>query len=110
MPPEIIRRLPVRFTYDNNYFRDPYQGIPQGGYTPIIEKLLSSVSGEPYYPINNEKNTELYKKYRALADDCSWLLLGGRLAQYSYFDTDKTIRAALDLAEKELSSLYYLIS
>ena len=42
MPPEIIRRLPVRFTYDNNYFRDPYQGIPQGGYTPIIEKLLSS--------------------------------------------------------------------
>lgn len=203
LPPEIIRRLPVRFTYDNNYFRDPYQGIPHGGYTPIIEKLLSSAevqlgvdfnksrdefkamakkvlytgaidelfdyslgrleyrsvrfedekietdnwqgvavvnytsadvpytriiehkhfekaespvtwisreypeefekSGEPYYPINNEKNTELYKKYRALADDCSWLLLGGRLAQYSYFDMDKTIRAALDLAEKELS-------
>lgn len=40
LPPFIIKRLPVRFTYDNNYFDDPYQGIPVGGYTPIIEKLL----------------------------------------------------------------------
>ena len=39
LPPFIIKRLPVRFTYDNNYFDDPYQGIPIGGYTPIIEKL-----------------------------------------------------------------------
>lgn len=42
LPAFIIRRLPVRFTYDNNYFDDPYQGIPIGGYTQIIEKLLSS--------------------------------------------------------------------
>lgn len=40
LPAFIIRRLPVRFTYDNNYFNDPYQGIPIGGYTQIIEKLL----------------------------------------------------------------------
>lgn len=40
LPSFIIRRLPVRFTYDNNYFNDPYQGIPVGGYTQIIEKLL----------------------------------------------------------------------
>lgn len=40
LPPSILRRLPVRFTYDNNYFNDPYQGIPVGGYTKIIEKLL----------------------------------------------------------------------
>ena len=40
LPPEIIRRLPVRYTYDNNYFNDRYQGIPIGGYTKIIEKLL----------------------------------------------------------------------
>lgn len=40
LPSFIIRRLPVRYTYDNNYFNDPYQGIPKGGYTPIIEKLL----------------------------------------------------------------------
>lgn len=43
LPSFIIRRLPVRFTYDNNYFNDRYQGIPVGGYTPIIEKMLSGV-------------------------------------------------------------------
>ena len=41
LPASIIRRLPVRFTYDNNYFNDPYQGIPVGGYTKIIEKMLA---------------------------------------------------------------------
>jgi len=43
LPPFIIRRLPVRFTYDNNYFNDKYQGIPEGGYTKIIEKMLEGV-------------------------------------------------------------------
>ncbi|MCB7112283.1 UDP-galactopyranose mutase, partial [Agathobacter rectalis] len=38
----IIRRLPVRLTYDNNYFNDLYQGIPMGGYTQIVEKMLAS--------------------------------------------------------------------
>ena len=41
LPAFIIRRLPVRFTYDNNYFTDRYQGIPEGGYTKIFEKLLA---------------------------------------------------------------------
>ncbi len=43
LPAFIIRRLPVRFTYDNNYFNDRYQGIPEGGYTPIFEKLLEGI-------------------------------------------------------------------
>lgn len=43
LPPEIIRRLPVRFNYDNNYFNDLYQGIPIGGYTQIIEKMLEGI-------------------------------------------------------------------
>lgn len=43
LPPEIIKRLPVRFTYDNNYFNDKYQGIPIGGYTKIFEKLLDGI-------------------------------------------------------------------
>lgn len=43
LPKEIIKRLPVRFTYDNNYFNDKYQGIPIGGYTQIFEKLLKGV-------------------------------------------------------------------
>lgn len=42
LPAFIIRRIPVRFTYDNNYFNDPYQGIPIGGYTQIVEKMLAS--------------------------------------------------------------------
>lgn len=44
LPSFIIKRLPVRFTYDNNYFNDPYQGIPKGGYTQIVEKLLAGIS------------------------------------------------------------------
>jgi UDP-galactopyranose mutase len=43
LPKEIIKRLPVRFTYDNNYFNDKYQGIPIGGYTQIFEKLLEGI-------------------------------------------------------------------
>ena len=43
LPPFIIRRLPVRFRYDNNYFDDPWQGIPVGGYTQMIEKMLNGV-------------------------------------------------------------------
>lgn len=43
LPKEIIKRLPVRFTYDNNYFNDKYQGIPIGGYTQIFEKLLTGI-------------------------------------------------------------------
>jgi UDP-galactopyranose mutase len=44
LPKEIIKRLPVRFTYDNNYFNDKYQGIPIGGYTQIFEKLLEGIN------------------------------------------------------------------
>jgi len=40
LPAAILRRLPVRLTYDNNYYHDPYQGIPIGGYTAIVKRLL----------------------------------------------------------------------
>ena len=43
LPSFIIKRLPVRFTFDNNYFNDKYQGIPIGGYTQIVEKLLDGI-------------------------------------------------------------------
>ena len=201
LPAFIIKRLPVRFTYDNNYFNDRYQGIPCGGYTELIEKLLEGVEVrlntdfladrenylqmadkciytgpideyfayslgkleyrslkfetelldeenhqgvavvnyterevpytrviehkhfnfgtqpktvvtreypadwqegmEPYYPVNNEKNNELYKKYAALAEKEN-VLFGGRLAQYRYFDMDDTVEEALSLADKLL--------
>jgi UDP-galactopyranose mutase len=202
LPPFIIKRLPVRFTYDNNYFNDLYQGIPIGGYTQIIEKMLAgsdlrlncdyfenraeldslaekiiftgpvdryydykfgpleyrsvrfeteildtdnfqgnavvnyteyevpytriiehkhfefgnqsktvisreysdkwTVEKEPYYPINNEKNNELYKKYADLAAEEKKVIFGGRLGQYKYYDMHVVIKEALSLCRKEL--------
>ncbi len=203
LPPSIIKRLPVRFTYDNNYFNDRYQGMPEHGYSAIIDKLLEetdvilgedyvknktkwnamaskvlytgcldslygeegaleyrslkfeqvrleeenhqgvavvnytshdqkytrtiehkhflketspvtwlsyeypmpfSATKEPYYPVGDEKNLTLYKKYREMAER-DGLLIGGRLAEYRYYDMDKTIRSALDLAKKELRQI-----
>ena len=203
LPSFIIKRLPVRYTYDNNYFNDTYQGIPIGGYTQIIEKMLSGIDvklncdffenreeleniatkiiftgsideyydykfgeleyrslkfeteildepnyqgnavvnyteyevpytriiehkwfeindsnpktiitreypekwskgKEPYYPINNEKNNELYKKYLSLAENDKKVIFGGRLGQYKYYDMDKIVKEALDLVKIEL--------
>lgn len=211
LPSFIIKRLPVRFTYDNNYFTDRYQGIPVGGYTQIIEKLLDGINvrlgitykdflaenaakgsgvdvfdkvlytgmideyfdyclgelqyrslrfeeetladcdnyqgnavvnyterqvpytriiehkhfefgkqpatvitreypaewhkgDEPYYPINDEHNTTLYGKYRELAAGEQSVLFGGRLGQYKYYDMDKVIAAALNMAEEQLAN------
>ncbi|WP_288206645.1 UDP-galactopyranose mutase [uncultured Parabacteroides sp.] len=204
LPAFIIRRLPFRFTYDNNYFDDPYQGIPIGGYNLLIANLLKGVEvklstnyfdnreffdslakkivftgcideffnyefghldyrslkfeheylkinnfqgnavinyneasvpftriiehkhfefgqqphtiitkeypqsyqigGEPYYPINNEKNMKTIKQYKEKSIYYSNVLFGGRLAQYAYLDMDDTIEAALYLAKKELNS------
>ena len=56
---------------------------------------------EPYYPVNDEKNQILYQKYRELAQQEPNLLLGGRLAEYRYYDMDKVIASALRLAEAE---------
>lgn len=200
LPAFIIKRLPLRFTYDNNYFNDRYQGIPIGGYTKIVEKMLEgsdvlldtdyfefikdnegiadkvlftgmideyydfcyghleyrtvrfetevldcdNYQGnavvnytdrevpytriiehkhfefgkqektiisreystewepgmEPYYPVNNERNNELFEKYKALADKEEKVIFGGRLGNYKYYDMDKVIIAALEAVEK----------
>lgn len=213
LPSFIIKRLPVRFVFDNNYFNDPYQGIPKGGYTQIVEKLLEgipvklgtdyetfcqrstdggfiSVDGEdtfekvlytgmidqfyeycygelayrslrfeteyledednyqgnavvnyterevpytriiehkhfefgtqkgtvitreypkewsrgdePYYPVNDQHNSELYEKYAQRAAQEKNVLFGGRLGQYKYYDMDKVVRAALTMVEEQL--------
>ena len=206
LPAFIIRRLPVRYTYDNNYFNDTYQGIPIGGYTQIVEKMLdhpeivveTSVDffvnkakylkeypkiiftgmidqyfnyqlgelkyrslrfkseeldtdnyqgnavinytdaetpytriiehkhfefgkgdhnktiitkeypadwkrgDEPYYPVNNNENNTLYKKYVSLAKKEGNVIFGGRLGQYRYYDMHQVIHAALLMAKKEL--------
>ena len=64
LPKEIIKRLPVRFTYDNNYYFDKYQGIPIGGYTQIFEKLLNGIEvklGVDYLELKNWWNTQTEK-------------------------------------------------
>jgi UDP-galactopyranose mutase len=200
LPAFIIKRLPVRFVFDNNYFNDRYQGIPIGGYNKLIEGLLAGVEAitntdffdnrshwenladkiiytgqideffnyqlghleyrsvrfeqeslnipnyqgnavvnytdagvaytriiehkhfemfgddvarcphtviskeystewhpgiEPYYPINDERNSRLYEEYKALAAQRPDVLLGGRLAEYRYYDMAPTIEQAM---------------
>ena len=202
LPAFIIRRLPVRFTYDNNYFNDPYQGIPVEGYNVLIDKLLDGCDVrlgvdymrdkaeldalaekivftgsideyfgfrlghleyrtvrfdtqildmpdfqhnavvnytslnqlhtriiehkhfntfgedvlrnpqtvisyeysiewkkgmEPFYPLNNQRNQDLYARYAELAATEPHVLFGGRLAEYKYYDMDKVIEKALQL-------------
>lgn len=213
LPAFIIQRLPVRFTYDNNYFKDPYQGIPKGGYTAMTAKLLEGIEvrletafedyvrrdekndtyvtndgqhtfekvlytgmidaffnycegaleyrsldfetellegeenyqgnavvnyterevpytriiehkhfefgcqpdtvitreyprewrrgDDPYYPVNDAQNAALYQKYALLASRQQNVLFGGRLGQYRYYDMDKVIAAALEMAAAE---------
>lgn len=80
LPAFIIKRLPLRFVYDNNYFTDPYQGIPKGGYTQIVEKLLGDtpvrlgVSYQDFRKENTDKGTE--------ADTFGKLLYTGMIDEY----------------------------
>lgn len=208
LPAFIINRLPVRLTFDNNYFNALYQGIPISGYTKMIENLLDGVDirlntdylenkdelnslaekivytgpidayfgyklghleyrsirfetelldipnfqgnaavnytdrdtpwtriiehkwftfgkdengndlpktvisreyssewklgDEPYYPVNDKKNSKLYMEYKILADAEENIIFGGRLGEYKYYDMDQVIAAALDKSEDEL--------
>ncbi len=208
LPAFIIKRLPVRFTFDNNYFNALYQGIPVGGYTKMVENMLQGTEvrlsidyleqkeeldklaekviytgpidayfnyglgaleyrsvrfetevldmpnfqgnaavnytdretpwtriiehkwfefgkaadgselpktvisreyssewhpgEEPYYPVNDEKNSNLYAEYKKLAEAEKNVVFGGRLGEYKYYDMDAVIDSALKMSEKEL--------
>ena len=202
LPAFIIQRLPVRLTFDNNYFNALYQGIPMGGYTKLVEHMLDGIEvrlstdylankaeldalaervvytgpidayfdyclghleyrsvrfetevldmpnfqgnaavnytdrdtpwtriiehkffefgtqpktvisreyssewkpgDEPYYPVNDEKNSALYQRYKALAEEEKRVIFGGRLGEYKYYDMDAVIAAALDMCDKML--------
>ena len=72
----------------------------------IISREYSSEwkpGDEPYYPVNNEKNSALYTKYKELASTETNVIFGGRLGEYKYYDMDQTIAAVLDRCEKELN-------
>lgn len=71
----------------------------------VISREYSSewkVGDEPYYPVNDEKNGRLYKKYKALADKEEKVIFGGRLGEYKYYDMDAVIDSALRRADSEL--------
>ena len=97
LPSFIIKRLPVRFTYDNNYFNDRYQGIPEGGYTKMIEKMLEGIDvrlGCDYFE-NREELSALAKKtvYTGMIDkyfDCCYGELEYRTLRFEteVLDTD----------------------
>ena len=59
---------------------------------------------EPYYPVNDGKNQELYRKYEELAKRERNVIFGGRLAEYRYYDMDKVIRSALEAAKREFGA------
>ncbi|AIQ31382.1 UDP-galactopyranose mutase [Paenibacillus sp. FSL P4-0081] len=75
LPAFIIKRIPVRFTYDNNYFNDRYQGIPIGGYTQIIEKMLSSEL------IDLELNQDLFANKAAYLEEYPKIVYTGMIDQ-----------------------------
>lgn len=202
LPASIIKRLPVRLTYDNNYFNDRFQGIPMGGYTAMIERMLEGTEvrcgveykelvaeqpdiadrviycgpidafydyklgtleyrslrfesetldeqnhqgvavvnyterevpytriiehkhfefgtqektiitreypadwkpgDEPYYPVNDARNTALYEQYAELAKQEGKVVFAGRLGGYKYYDMDKAVAAAFDVIRAEL--------
>ena len=205
LPPFIIKRLPLRFTFDNNYFNDKYQGIPIGGYTKMVAKMIEgadvllntnfkdfikanpnvadkiiytgpideyfdfklgkleyrtvefevetydkpdyqgnavinyterevpytriiehkyfdkhddqtktiiskeypseySDGKEPYYPVNNERNSSLVEEYKKLAEKEKNVFFKGRLGEYKYYDMDDVILSALEFAEEELNA------
>lgn len=202
LPAFIIKRLPVRLTFDNNYFNALYQGIPMGGYTKMVENMLDGIEvrlnvdylankaeldaladkviftgpidayfdyrlgaleyrsvrfetevldipnfqgnaavnytdretpwtriiehkwfefgtqpktvisreyssewkkgDEPYYPVNDERNSALYQQYKALAEQEKQVIFGGRLGEYKYYDMDAVIASALAFSKAEL--------
>ena len=74
LPASIIRRLPLRFTFDNNYFNDPYQGIPIGGYTLMIEKILDGV--------DVKLNCNFFDEYGSFKDVADKLVYTGMIDEY----------------------------
>ena len=91
LPAFIIKRLPVRFTYDNNYFNDRYQGIPIGGYTKLVEKMLSGVEinlGCDYFKNRNYYNNLAEKIiYSGMIDEYFEFKLGRLEYRSLKFDT-----------------------
>jgi len=94
LPAFLIRRLPLRFTYDNNYFNDPYQGIPAGGYTGIVEKLLGGIevrTGISWQEFKKENRDITFDKllYTGMIDEYFDYSLGALEYRSLRFETEE---------------------
>lgn len=92
LPPFIIQRLPVRFTYDNNYFNDRYQGIPIGGYTRLAEQMLEGIEvklNTDYFSFIKE-NPDIAEKtvFTGMIDEYFGYKLGALEYRSVYFETE----------------------
>ena len=92
-----------RILYASSFFYiiECVASLPQF-HVKILHGIFRLTTGdEPYYPVNDEKNTALYARYRELAQAQQKVIFGGRLGQYKYYDMDKVIEAALDMLAVE---------
>ncbi len=95
LPPFIIKRLPVRFNFDNNYFSDRYQGIPEGGYTQIIENMLDG--------IDTELNVDFFEQKPSLLKLSKYVIYTGPIDQYFDYSYGKLAYRSLRFEETRLS-------
>ena len=72
--------------------------------THDILEVADFVGDEPYYPVNNERNNQMYQEYQKLAETVPNVIFGGRLGQYKYYDMDKVIAAALETVQNEFGA------
>lgn len=101
LPSFIIRRLPVRFTYNNNYFNDPYQGIPVGGYTQIIQKLLDNDL------IELKTNTDFFEKKDEYLNSENKIIFTGMIDQFFDYQLGELEYRSLDFKTKILDQNNY---
>lgn len=97
LPSFIIKRLPVRFTYDNNYFDDQYQGIPIGGYTRMVEKLLEGTEVRL-----NQNFLDKPQQYQELADTIVYTGMVDEYFNYCYGELEyRSLRFETEILEQE---------
>ena len=89
----------IPYTRTVEYKHIPYHTCENNNYTTIIREYPSS-TGDPYYPIPNKRNRDLYEKYKSLSEKEPRVLFSGRLANYKYYNMDQAIEASLNLFKK----------
>jgi UDP-galactopyranose mutase len=99
LPPSIIKRLPLRFTFDSNYFNDKYQGIPTGGYTCMFERMLNGIETVP--------NVDFLAARSFWQDQSNYIVYTGCIDEYFNYSLGRLNYRTLDFAHRTISSENY---